>query len=124
MPIHNILIVEDEIIAALALAADLGSTGFQTELALSGDEAIQCIENGKTDLVLMDINLQAKADGIETAGLIRDRFGMPIVFMTGYNDDKMRTQAERIGCLGYLIKPVSLKNILDLIDAYQAEEAL
>jgi len=124
MPIHNILIVENEIIAALALAADLGSTGFQTELALSGDEAIQCIENGKTDLVLMDINLQAKADGIETAGLIRDRFGMPIVFMTGYNDDKMRTQAERIGCLGYLIKPVSLKNILDLIDAYQAEEAL
>jgi CheY-like chemotaxis protein len=124
MSIHNILIVEDEIIAALALAADLRSEGFQTELAMTGNEAIQCIENGKSDLALIDISLEAKMDGIETAGQIRDRFGIPIIFMTGYNDNMTRLQAERVGCLGYLIKPVTLKNILNLIDAYQAKEAL
>jgi len=122
MPIHNILIVEDEIIAAMALAADLRSAGFQTELALTGKEAIQCIENGKTDLVLLDINLQARADGIETAVQIRERFGLPIIFMTGYSDHVMQQQAEDAGCVGYLVKPVSLKNILDIICAYLARE--
>jgi CheY-like chemotaxis protein len=56
-------------------------------------------------------------DGIETARQIRDRFRLPIIFMTGYSNHAMQQQAEDANCLGYLVKPVSLKNILNIIDA-------
>jgi DNA-binding response OmpR family regulator len=121
MPIHTVLIVEDEIIPAMALESGLRAAGFQTALALSWDEAIKQIECDKPDLVVIDINLHSTVDGIETARRIKDRFGIPIIFMTGYSDIAIRRKADEVGYLGYLVKPVEMESILAVIDAYHAK---
>jgi CheY-like chemotaxis protein len=111
----KILIVEDEIITAMAIGSELGTAGIQTVLALSCAEAIQCAETEKPDLALIDIHLGNEMDGIETARRIKDRFGIPTIFMTGYSDTSVQEQADEVGCLGYLVKPVSVKSILAII---------
>lgn len=121
MPVHKILIVEDEIITAMALESSLRASGFQTVLALSGDEAILRIESDAPDLVVLDINLCADMDGIETARQIKNRFGTPIIFMTGYSDIAIRQKADEVGYLGYLVKPVDVESILVILDAYHAK---
>jgi CheY-like chemotaxis protein len=124
MPIHKILIVEDEIIPAMALESGLITAGFQTVLALSGDEAILRIESDKPDLVVIDINLHANVDGIETARWIKDRFGIPLIFITGYSDTAIRRKADEVGYLGYLVKPIETESILVIIDACHAKEGI
>ena len=124
MPVHKILIVEDEIVPALALESGLRASGFQTVLALSGSEAMLRIESDAPDLVILDINLGADMDGIETARQIKNRFGTPIIFMTGYSDIAIRQKADEVGYLGYLVKPVDMESILVILDAYHAKEGI
>ena len=62
---------------------------------------------------------------MKTASQIRDRFRVPIIFMTGYSDPMPCSNKQKMPtALDCLVKPVSLKNVLNLIDAYQAKKAL
>ena len=53
----------------------------------SGEDAIGKVEELEVDLALMDIHLNGKMDGIEAAGVIRNRFGIPVIFLTAYSDE-------------------------------------
>jgi PAS domain S-box-containing protein len=55
--------------------------------------------------VLMDIVLKGDMDGIETAAEIRNRFNIPIVYLTAYEDDKTLKRAKLTEPLGYILKP-------------------
>jgi two-component system, response regulator PdtaR len=82
------LIVEDEVMIALGLQADLEALGFEVSgLAANAREAMSLAMNDKPDLVVMDIYLNGARDGIEAARSIREIFGTPIVFVTAYTDD-------------------------------------
>jgi DNA-binding NarL/FixJ family response regulator len=82
------LIVEDEVMIALGLQADLEALGFEVSgLAANAREAMSLAMNDKPDLVVMDIYLNGARDGIEAARSIRETFGTKIVFVTAYTDD-------------------------------------
>ncbi|MCX9085108.1 MAG: response regulator [Candidatus Methanoperedens sp.] len=102
----QILVVEDEAIVAEAIRRKLLKMGYDApSTASSGEEAIKRVKENKPDLVLMDIVIQGKMDGIETAEHIRTRFNIPVVYLTAYSDEKTLLRAKITKPSGYIIKP-------------------
>jgi signal transduction histidine kinase len=107
MKIPQILIVEDEIILARTISLTIENLGYQVAgIADSGEEAIQIVSEVQPDLVLMDIVLDGELTGIEAAEKIRDRFDIPVVYLTAYGDHNTVEQATRTDPFGYIIKPI------------------
>jgi len=102
----KILVVEDEGIIAQDIKNCLENLGYEVpEVVFTGREAIDRVPDVKPDLVLMDIVLKGDMDGIETAAEIRNRFNIPIVYLTAYEDDKTLKRAKLTEPLGYILKP-------------------
>jgi two-component system, response regulator PdtaR len=102
----KILIVEDDRYAAICIKQTLESFGFNAiEIAVSGEEAVRKAKEMNADVVLMDIVLKGKMDGIEAAGMIKEQLGIPIIYLTAYSDDKRVQRAKATKPVGYLLKP-------------------
>ena len=114
----SILIVENEPIIALGLQAMVEELDFQTIGPFgSGREVIEAVKHELPDLVLMDISLAGKMDGIEAAEIIRASQDIPVVFVTALKDSKLVTRANESGAFGYVTKPFdreSLSNAIEL----------
>jgi two-component system cell cycle sensor histidine kinase/response regulator CckA len=102
----QILIVEDERIAAEDIKNSLQNLGYDvTGVVSSGEEAIKKAVEKKPDLVLMDIKLKGELDGIDTADKIRSLLNVPIVYLTAHADVKTLERAKITEPFGYIIKP-------------------
>jgi PAS domain S-box-containing protein len=102
----RILIVEDERITAEDLAEVLKDLGYEVSAVVSsGDEAIREAENNRPDLVLMDIRIKGDIDGAETARILRERFDVPVVYLTAHADRDTLERAKHSRPLGYIVKP-------------------
>jgi PAS domain S-box-containing protein len=113
----RILIVEDETVLARSLARSLESLGYETAgKASSAEEAIRIVEESRPNLVLMDIKLDGVIDGIEAAGEIRDRFEIPVVYVTGFTEKDILERAKVTEPYGYLGKPVTLLELRSTIE--------
>jgi two-component system cell cycle sensor histidine kinase/response regulator CckA len=100
------MVVEDEPVAAEDLADALSRMGYEVSDVVAS--ALQCIasaEQRRPDLVLMDINLGGELDGIDAAQMLRDRFAIPVVFLSAFADERTVGRAKVAGALGYLLKP-------------------
>ena len=103
---ESVLVVEDEGIVAMHIENILKSLGYTVSGTFSsGEEAIETAKNFRTDLVLMDIVLKGKMDGIEAADHIRNNFDIPVIFLTAYGDESTLHRAKITEPYGYLLKP-------------------
>jgi PAS domain S-box-containing protein len=108
----RILIVEDEIVVANNMALRLESLGYSVVAILtSGEEAVRQAAKMLPDLVLMDIKLRGKMDGVEAADEIRTGLDIPIVYLTGYSDDLILQRAKITEPFGYLLKPFEIQDL-------------
>lgn len=113
----QILVVEDESIIARDLQKNLQRLGYEVPaIAFSSEDALQAVSHHLPDLVLMDINLGAGGDGIETAKTMRDQFNIPVVFLTAYADQNTLQRAKLTQPFGYLIKPFEERELLTTIE--------
>ncbi|HMK54978.1 MAG TPA: PAS domain S-box protein [Methanobacteriaceae archaeon] len=120
MSATKILVVEDEGLTAMELQRKLKYWGYEVPtFAFSSKEAVQKAEKIKPDLVLMDIVLKGEGDGIDAAREIKNRFDIPIIYLTAYGDEKTRDRAKETKPEAYLLKPFE-ENELHL----KIEEAL
>jgi CheY-like chemotaxis protein len=112
----KILIVEDEAITAMYLQFQLKKLNYNALKPVgSGENAIKIAIKEKPQIVLMDIGLAGKMDGIQTAKEIH-AFSKPyIIFMTGYHDDELREKAKSIKSSSYLTKPICIPDIINII---------
>ncbi|VVB88145.1 Chemotaxis protein CheY [uncultured archaeon] len=101
----TVLVVEDEKIVAMDIENRLKKYGYFSSSASSGEEAMEKIEEIHPDLVLMDIMLKGKMDGVEAAGIIRKSFSIPVVYLTAYADETTLQRAKITQPFGYIIKP-------------------
>src|SRR4030065_1018727 len=103
----SILIVEDEAIIAFEIHAELESLGYHvTGTAYRGEDALLLAEQQRPDLVLMDINLRGKLDGIDVALILKERYSIPVVFLTAMVDDATIQSDKICEPNGYIIKPI------------------
>jgi PAS domain S-box-containing protein len=101
------MIVEDEAIIALDIKRRLIQAGFAvTGRAQSGEQALREIERDRPDIVLMDIRLKGDMDGVQTAEIIRNRYGLPVIYLTSNSDHATVDRALATEPFGYLMKPL------------------
>jgi CheY-like chemotaxis protein len=102
----RILIVEDEAITVSALMRELTSLGYEVAgTASSTFEALDAVEAHRPDLILMDITIAGKIDGITAAAVIRGTSNTPVVFLTAHADHQTIERAVSAGAFGYVLKP-------------------
>ena len=82
----------------------------------SGEEALEQVAEVRPDLVLMDIQLAGDIDGVEAATQIRDRFDIPLIYITANSDEATYQQAKVTAPSGYIIKPIRRKELGKTID--------
>ncbi len=115
----KILIVEDEYVGALSLADLLDLWGYEVcEIASTGEDAIAAADGEKPDIILMDVNLNGQIDGVRAAKEIRGRSFTPVVFMSGYELERIRelmAQVELNGQFHILTKPVDFDNLENIL---------
>ncbi|NMB77520.1 MAG: response regulator [Methanomicrobiales archaeon] len=113
----SIFIVEDEAIVANDLKETLQSLGYAVAgMAKSGETAVEKIGESRPGLVLMDIHLAGKMDGIDTAEKVHTLFNIPVVFLTAYADNALLERAKHTEPYGYLIKPYDDRGLQSTIE--------
>jgi len=113
----KVLVVEDERIVAEDIKGRLQKLGYTVQgMACSGEEAIKKAEETHPDLVLMDIVLEGKMNGIEAAKIIGSRFNIPFVYLTAYADDKTLEKAKVTEPYGYILKPFEDRELQTIIE--------
>jgi PAS domain S-box-containing protein len=102
----TIVIVEDERIAAEDVRRRLESWGYRVGAVVSsGEEAVQTAETSRPDLMLMDIKLKGKMDGVEAARRIRARTNIPVIYATAHADPATLQRAQVTEPFGLINKP-------------------
>ncbi|NEP79458.1 MAG: EAL domain-containing protein [Okeania sp. SIO3B3] len=108
----KILIVEDESIIAEDLADSLRMMDYTViDIVSSAEEAILIAADKQPNLILMDVMLQGKMDGITAAEQIHLSSQIPIIFLTAYTDDKTLQRVKATNPFGYIIKPFEERNL-------------
>lgn len=114
---ERIMVVEDEGITSLMLQSSLKGMGYSVTAAVfTGEDAVRRAEEDKPDLVLMDIVLDGRIDGIEAAGQIHARFNIPVVYITAYSDDTILSRIKATEPFGYIIKPIDERELRMVIE--------
>jgi len=113
----DVLIVEDEAVIAMDLERRLRKLGYRVATTVpSGEEALTWAAQKRPDLVLMDIVLCGELDGVHTAEELRRRYGLPVIFLTAYSDDKTLSRASGVRPYGYLLKPFDDRELYTAIE--------
>lgn len=105
----KILLVEDSATLRHAMRNYITDAGHTPLIARSGEEALQLLENTPVDMIIMDVEMPG-LNGFETTRLIREWLAghwIPIIFVTGLNEDEGYREGIDAGGDDYLIKPVS-----------------
>jgi len=114
---HRILVVEDEPIVAMDIQHRLRKLGYTVvRVVPSGEEAVAAARELDPDLVLMDIMLDGRMDGIESAAAIREVQDVPVIYLTAYADEKTLQRAKITEPFGYIIKPFEDREIHSSIE--------
>jgi DNA-binding response OmpR family regulator len=102
----SVIIVEDDEITALNLKISLKKHDYNV-VAICDNflQAKEAIIDNKPDIVIVDISLQEKSDGIELANIIRTEYNIPFIYLTSHSDDDIIDQAKQTEPYGYIVKP-------------------
>lgn len=115
-PRHQILIVEDEAIIGLALAAELEDAGYQViDVAPSGEEALEIFKRERVDVVLLDVKLGDGMDGLETLQEIRKTHKPLAIMISGNSDKRTVRQIMQLKADGFFVKPVQPGGLIQYI---------
>ncbi len=125
----TVLLVEDELIIARDVQAQLDAMGYAVAgHATTGAQAIALTDALRPDLVLMDIQLAGPMDGIVAAQAIHDQFFIPVVFLSAFAADAIIARAKLTEPYGYILKPFSERELHTVIEMalykHQAEAKL
>jgi DNA-binding NarL/FixJ family response regulator len=114
---QRILVADDEVIIATQIEECLTSNNYQVVgIATSGEEAFEMAMDLKPDLMLMDIVMPGKLDGISSASKINKALNIPVIFLTAYADEEMIERAKPIGPYAYVLKPLQERQLLAAIE--------
>ena len=112
----KILVVEDEAIAAKLLTNFLSREGYEVlDVIKNGNYVTKAVKKNNPDLILMDIMLQGKKDGITAMKEVREFSKVPVIYISGYSDDKTIKNALETGSSNYFTKPYKSRELAKAI---------
>ena len=115
---YRVFLADDEVwaLAALKNLIDWGKYGFAViGEAENGQQALERIERDQPDLIVSDIRMPGM-DGLTLIKTIRDRnWRSEVLLVSGYTDFEYAKEAIRLGCRGYLVKPVAEEELIEYL---------
>jgi DNA-binding response OmpR family regulator len=110
---ESILVVDDDINFCNILSEELNDAGYNTNFLSSGENVVEFLNDNKTNLVLLDLNMPGK-DGFKVQGEINSRSGSKtkVIILTGYSDERSALKSARLGASDYLCKPYDITELL------------
>ncbi len=100
------MVIEDEALVGRYIKQVLEKSNYQVlDIYSSSDGVLEGINKNKPDVIIVDIMIRGKIDGIELTKLIQNDFNIPIIYLTAYTDDKTIKRAKTTSPYAYLIKP-------------------
>jgi DNA-binding NarL/FixJ family response regulator len=101
----RIFFVEDDPILAKVLAWRLEKLGYSVcGSSNDGVEAVDRILEEKPDLVLLDIELGGRYDGIHVGSILKSKSRIPFIYLTSHSEERYLTRAKMTGPKGYVLK--------------------
>jgi DNA-binding LytR/AlgR family response regulator len=117
MTVLNIGIVEDELVIARTILSTLDDLGYShCGPAINYTEAMEMLEHNKPDLLLLDIQLSGKKDGIDVAQKINELYRVPFIFLTANSDAETIDRAKKVKPHAYIVKPFTKEELFAAIE--------
>ena len=114
----RVLIAEDDFLVAMQMEETLSAAGLLVVgVAVTADEAIDLARREHPILVVMDVRLGGKRDGIDAARELLQQFNVRCLFATANDDPFTRERAEAYAPLGWLTKPYTMASLLAAVAA-------
>ncbi len=112
----KILIIEDERPLARALELKLTHVGFETKIAVNGEEGLAILQKESFDLILTDL-VMPKVDGFAVLTALRERGNTtPVIVLTNLSQAEDESRARTLGAAGFLVKSdISVSEIVERI---------
>jgi len=113
----KVLVVEDENIVAMEIRDRLQDMGYTvTAVVSAGEDSLKKIAETRPDLVLMDIMLKGKLDGVQAAEKIRIQYDIPVIYLSAFADNATLQRAKITEPYGYIMKPFVEKELHTTIE--------
>jgi PAS domain S-box-containing protein len=108
----RILIVDDDVLTALALQMVVTSMGHEClDICRDSESAIAAAAKIRPDIALVDINIEGQIDGVDTAEILYSRYNVHVLFITAYSDEATLLRVKSSHPFGYILKPYTDQNV-------------
>lgn len=118
----RILLADDDRVILTTMAEDFEQAGYEVIKAANGQQAIDICDKNLPDIAILDVRMP-HMDGLQAAGVIRERYDIPVIFLSAYGDKAIVDQAIHSGAAGYMIKPISVERMIPGIESSLARAA-
>ena len=110
----KVLVIDDDVDILSVISIVLEAEGFRVETAVDGKEALEAVQRGMPDLILLDMKMPTM-NGWEFAREFHARYDakVPIVVLTAAEDARKR--AEEVGAVGWIGKPFDLDTMVEVV---------
>lgn len=112
----RILVVDDDRLVLATVTQGLAEAGYEVIDADNGDDAILLAREHRPELALLDIRMPGMT-GFDVAETLRDKYGIPFMFLSAFADDDTLATVRRLGALAYLVKPLEIGQIVPAVEA-------
>jgi DNA-binding NtrC family response regulator len=112
----RIFLLDDDELIVTMLARALKNAGFETQIQISSKDIIEKIEAWHPDIMLLDINLGEKRDGLDILSEIKaNEIDTQVVLLTGDDTAESAIKAMKIGAADYLTKPFNIDEVIMVV---------
>ena len=106
---EQVMIVEDDLLLLMVEERLVNNLGFNVVAKASeGQQALRLFREINPDILLIDINLVGELSGIDIVKKLKNEGSVvPVIFLSGENDHHLIDKAKTLGCVDYLLKPIT-----------------
>lgn len=123
LPRRVVTVIDDDPAMLKAIMRLLSAKGYDVEVFCSAERFLADAHIGRTDCLVLDIDLPGMS-GIELGRRLSiTGSGLPIIYITGMDDEATRKEAAGVGCVAYLPKPFLAEHLISAIDKAIGENA-
>jgi two-component system, response regulator PdtaR len=112
----RILVVDDDRLVLATVTQGLLEAGYEVIDADNGDDAILLAREHRPALALLDIRMEGMS-GFDVAETLRDKYGIPFMFLSAFADEQTLATVKSLGALAYLVKPLEVGQIVPAVEA-------